>query len=312
MPFRRALKAASMRVPAIRDFIAGRDRLIQERDRLLASQRFVPPGHFYSPLPSLDEVARDDARIFGEPPRTLAGIDLQEPAQMELLASFVRFYNEMPFAPEPTPGLRYRFENGAYSYSDAIMLHCMLRHLAPKRVIEIGSGHSSCVTLDTNERCFGNRIETTFIEPYPELLRSLLKPGDEARVEIIPTRLQDAPAALFANLGANDILFIDSTHVGKIGSDVNFIFAEILPSLRPGVRVHFHDIFYPFEYPRYWIEEGRAWNEAYMLRCFLQYNARFSIELMNTFLQQFHRDFFEQHMPLCLKNPGASIWLRVN
>ena len=202
--------------------------------------------------------------------------------------------------------------NLAYSYSDAIMLYCMIRHLKPRRIIEVGSGHSSCVILDTNEIFFANRIETVFIEPYPDLLLSLLKPGDENRIQIIPKRLQDVASSLFSSLDANDILFIDSTHVAKIGSDVNMVFAEILPALHPGVHVHFHDIFYPFEYPKYWIEEGRAWNEAYMLRCFLQYNSRFSIELMNTFVQQFHRDLFEQNMPLCLRNPGASIWIRAH
>ena len=104
--------------------------------------------------------------------------------------------------------------------------------------------------------------------------------------------------------------FVDSTHVGKIGSDVNYLFNEILPSLQPGVVVHVHDIFYPFEYPRYWIEEGRAWNEAYMLRCFLQYNSAFNILLWNHFLAQFHSAYFQEHMPLCLANTGASIWLR--
>ena len=91
---------------------------------------------------------------------------------------------------------------------------------------------------------------------------------------------------------------------------MNIIFAEILPALRSGVFVHFHDIFYPFEYPRYWIDEGRAWNEAYMLRCFLQDNSAFSIELWNQFLAEFNRPWFERHMPMCLRNTGASLWLR--
>ena len=331
MQLRHALRAAALRVPAIRGLAADRDRLIgergrltgerdrlvgerdrlrRERDDLLWDHRFVPPGHFYSPIPSLEEIGRDAAKLFGVPPRTLPGIDLREDEQLELLASFQRFYDEMPFAPEQRPGLRYGFENDAYSYADAIMLHCMLRHLQPRRIVEIGSGHSSCVTLDTNERCFGNRIETVFIEPYPDLLHSLLRPGDSARIQMIPSRLQDVPAALFEKLGENDVLFIDSTHVGKVGSDVNIIFAEILPALRSGVFVHFHDIFYPFEYPRNWIDGGRAWNEAYMLRCFLQYNAAFRVELWNHFLAEFNRPWFEQHMKLCLRNTGASLWLR--
>ncbi len=293
-------------------FDAERDELRRQVKQLEKLNRFVPPGHFYSPIPALEDIARDHARLFpSPPPRALAGIDLREADQMALLTECIPFYAEMPFAPEPTPGLRYHFENGAYSYADAIFLYLMLRHLRPRRVIEVGSGHSSCVMLDTNALFLRNSAELVFVEPYPELLQSLLQPGDAERVRILPQRLQDVPLDLFARLEANDILFIDSTHVGKIGSDVLTVFDRILPSLKPGVVVHFHDIFYPFEYPRYWLEEGRSWNEAYLLRAFLQYNSAFQIELWNHFLWVFHQPFFEQHMPRCGQNPGASIWLRV-
>jgi hypothetical protein len=103
---------------------------------------------------------------------------------------------------------------------------------------------------------------------------------------------------------------MDSTNVSNVGSDVNRIFFEILPELSSGVYVHFHDIFSPFEYPKSWIYEGRFWTEIYLLRTFLQYNSAFRVVYMNTFMQTFHRSFFEQKMPLCLKNTGGSIWLR--
>lgn len=273
-------------------------------------KRSTDPGHFYSPLPDLDEIRRDEARIFGSMPRTIAGIDLKEEEQFALLCSFVDYYRSMPFGEHQSPDLRYRFDNPAYSYSDAIMLHCMIRHVRPNRIIEVGSGYSSCVMLDTNELFFGNRIRTAFIEPYPELLLSLVKESDLSRIRVIPSRLQDVAAEEFDALEENDILFIDSTHVCKTGSDVNRIFFDILPGLRRGVYVHFHDIFFPFEYPKEWIYRGRAWNEAYLLRAFLQYNAAFRVVLMNTFMQHFHETFFREKMPLCLRNPGGSIWLR--
>jgi hypothetical protein len=114
----------------------------------------------------------------------------------------------------------------------------------------------------------------------------------------------------FLALERNDILFIDSSHVVKIGSDVNFLLGEVLPRLRPGVYVHVHDIFYPFEYPEAWIAEGRVWGEAYALKAFLTFNATFEIVLFNTYLERFHREIFEREMPLCLRNEGGSIWLR--
>jgi len=167
-------------------------------------------------------------------------------------------------------------------------------------------------------RAGGGRIEgvrTEILNASGELVpvslsASLLKEGDRARIRIVPSRLQDVPLATFEALESNDILFIDSTHVGKTGSDVNHLFFEILPRLASGVHVHVHDIFYPFEYPKEWVYKGRAWNEAYMTRAFLQYNAAFRIALMNTFMQRFHADFFREKMPLCLRNPGGSLWLR--
>src|SRR5207302_8473946 len=94
-----------------------------------------------------------------------------------------------------------------------------------------------------------------------------------------------------------DILFIDSTHVGKAGSDVNRFFFEILPALERGVVIHFHDIFYPFEYPARWLDEGRAWNEQYLLRAFLEFNEMFQIKLFTTFMETKHKQWFEEKMP---------------
>lgn len=284
--------------------------LRSEMEALTKRCGFVPPGHFYSPIPSQEEIARDAAAIFGPMPRSIPGIDLREEEQMKLLQEFLPYYREIPFKAQKQEGLRYYFDNPAYCHSDAIFLHCMLRHLKPKRLIEVGSGFSSCVTLDTNELFLGSSMDITFIEPYPDLLRSLLKDSERAKTKIIPSRLQDVDLAVFETLQANDILFIDSTHVSKVHSDVNRIFFEVLPRLAPGVHVHFHDIFYPFEYLKEWILEGRAWSEIYLLRAFLEYNSSWQVVLMNTFLETFHLEFFKEHMPLCLENLGGSFWMR--
>ncbi len=311
------LKAQIRKLPGISTLLAQRDGAVAEIEALTieldaerAKQGLFPAGHFYSPIPARDDIRRDEATIFAAHPRELPGIDLDDEAQLSLLESFIPFYDEMPFEANATAGLRYFYENDAYSYSDAILLHCMIRWLEPKRIIEVGSGYSSCMTLDTNDLHFGGAIETTFIEPYPELLETLLRDGDRDSVRIIPSRLQEVDLAEFDQLEAGDIFFVDSTHVSKVGSDVNLIVFDILPRLAPGVYVHVHDIFYPFEYLRDWIEEGRAWNEIYLLRAFLQYNSEFEIVLMNTYMEEFHEDFFTRHMPLCLANPGGSIWLR--
>jgi predicted O-methyltransferase YrrM len=301
------IKKIAKKLPPIKRVLLERD---QAREELKKYGGFVPPGHFYSPIPSLDEIKIREDIIFEKIARKIPSIDLNEEEQMNLFARFKKYYDELPFKADKTDSLRYFFENPAYSYSDAIFLYCMIRHAQPKAIIEIGSGYSSCVTLDTNELFFNNNISCTFIEPYPQVLEALIKEDDKDKIEIISRKLQDVEVDKFASLSSGDILFVDSTHVSKVDSDVNYIFFEILPSLTNGVYIHFHDIFYPFEYPKEWIYEGRAWNENYILRAFLQYNRAFKVIFCNTFLEHFYEEKFMSEMPLCMKNKGGSIWLK--
>jgi hypothetical protein len=164
--------------------------------------------------------------------------------------------------------------------------------------------------LDTNDGFCGGQVNVTFVEPHPDRLFSLLREDERHRYTTITRPVQDVDLDLFTALSANDILFVDSSHVSKVGSDVNHLMFHILPALANDVVVHFHDVFYPFEYPKEWVYEGRAWNEDYLLRAFLQYNATFQILLFNSYLAQFHRCLLATCMPLALKNTGGSLWLR--
>jgi Methyltransferase domain len=269
-----------------------------------------PPGHYYSPIPSHEQLKAREHVIWGTMPRGLPSIDLNEEGQLALFNEFQTYYEDMPFGDKPRQDLRYYFENNWFSYTDAIVLHCMIRHLKPRRIIEIGSGFSSAVILDTNDLFLAGNIECTFIEPNPDRLQSLLRDSDRKRHRLISTELQDVDLNLFKTLSANDILFVDSSHVAKVHSDVNRIIFDIMPILDNEVSVHFHDVFFPFEYPKDWIYQGIAWNEAYLLRAFLQYNNAYQIQFFNSYLVHSHRELFVSHMPLCLKNPGGSIWLK--
>ena len=169
--------------------------------------------------------------------------------------------------------------------------------------------------LDTNERFLDRTIHLTFIEPDSRRLRALLKDGDRDSFEIIERRIQYIDPAIVTGLGPNDILFVDSSHVSKAGSDVNHILFELVPVLASGVLIHFHDVLYPFEYPQEWFELGFSWNEPYMLRAFLQYNTRFKIRLWNDFLShEVSCRRAGQAMPLCRERPqfgvGGSLWLQ--
>lgn len=314
------LKNPIKKLPPIRRLIVERDHLkhkleISERALEMSGQELArhrtrfPPGHYYSPIPSQAEIRADENRIFSIP-AGIHGIDLNEKEQLRLLAIFKHYYKELPYKPEKQRYLRYYLENSWYPYSDGICLYCMIRCANPSRIIEVGSGFSSAVMLDTNERFFNHGITLTFIDPDPQRLESLLMEEDVQRVEIIPKRVQDVELDKFRSLQQGDILFIDSTHVSKAGSDVHYIFFEVLPIIQAGVYIHFHDVYYPFEYMKELIYEGFAWNEAYLLRAFLQYNPAFKIVFFNTYLEHRFPEIFNEEMPLCMKNPGASIWLQ--
>lgn len=291
--------------------LLGITRLQIQRDELAKAFKFVPPGHFFSPIVSIDDYLRDEAANLAKPPSAFLGIDFNAPAQVDLLGALSLYWQQDMFPVTPSPGRRYYYPNPAFGSSDAFFLHAMVRHVKPQRLIEVGSGFSSCVILDANEAFFNNQIDLTFIEPYPQLLETLTSKEDLARHLVLPSRLQDIPLETFAALQANDILFIDSTHVSKTNSDVNYLFFEIIPRLKQGVIVHIHDIFRNFDYPKEWIVEGRSWNEAYLFRAFLQYNAHVEIILFNNYLLVEHGEAFRTHLPDLAEHGGGSIWLRI-
>jgi len=268
-----------------------------------------PNGHFYSPVFSIEDIKkRQDAIWKNVDTDGIAGINLNTNGQIELVKEFEQYYNQIPFTAEKKEGFRYQFENGFYSYTDAIMLYSMIRHYKPKRIIEIGSGHSSAVMLDTNDTFFDSKIELTFIDPYADRLFSIMTENDKKNVKVIQTDVQVIDLDVFKTLTAGDILFIDSTHVSKTGSDVNYILFEILPVLNSGVLIHFHDIFYPFEYPKEMVFKGINWNEDYILKAFLMYNNDFEIKIFADYLHNFYKDTFIK-MPLNYKNTGGNIWI---
>lgn len=270
---------------------------------------FVPPGHFYSPIPPRADVERHFAGM-DRNPETLPGIELGRDAMVRLWRELVPHMQSAPFGFEARPGLRYRYDNAAYSWGDGLVLHALLRHLRPRRLIEVGSGWSSACTVDTNELYVNSGCEVTCIEPHPKRVLHQTIGTPNSPFTIIESGIQTVPLTLFDTLEAGDILFIDSTHVLRTGSDVTHELLEILPRIAPGVYVHFHDIFWPFEYPRSWaVEENRAWNETYALRAFLCGNAHWRIVMFNDFMAKNEAALIRETCPAFRKNPGGSLWL---
>lgn len=268
-----------------------------------------PPGHYYSPIISVDDVQKRADDIWkGASVNKIEGIDLNVEEQLTLVKSFESYYSEIPFTEYKEQNLRYYFNNDQYRHTDAIILYSVIRHFKPKRIIEVGSGFSTAVILDTKQ-LFLNNLELTCIEPYPERLFSLMSEEDRKKCKVFIEKLQNIDLVQFEKLEKDDILFIDSSHISKTGSDVNFVLFDILPRLQSGVLIHFHDIFYPFEYPKSWVLGGRNWNEDYLLRAFLLYNTSFKVKLFVDFLHMHYKNAFSE-MPLCYKDAGGSLWIQ--
>ncbi len=279
-------------------------RIVRDRRTL-----HVPPGHHYSPIPSPEDVARAERRAAEAGP-ALPGIDLREAGQLALLAELLPLYGDLPDWGRPGAG-RFRFDNDWFTYGDAVGYALMLRHARPRRVVEVGAGWSSALALDVDERFLGGTTAFTLVDPAPERLRSIV-PAAELEGRLVASSVQDIPLATFEALGAGDILFVDSSHVLKAGSDVQHLVDEVFPRLAPGVLLHVHDVFWPFEYPASWLATGCSVNEAYTIRALLVGGDAFEVVLWNDFLVRFHRDRLAAEMPLMLGGtfPTGGIWLR--
>lgn len=279
--------------------------------------KFVAPGHYYSPLPDGEAVYRDAAKLFDRSRKELPGIDLQVESQLARLREWAPLHDATEFPAEKIPGRRWYAKNGYFTYGDGVILACILRATKPRRVLELGSGFSSALMLDVDQHYLGGQTEWTFVDPDPSRIDELLRDTDRSRATILQSLAQDLPMERFQELEAGDILFIDSSHVVKIGSDVLYLFCEVLPRLKPGVLIHVHDICWPFEYPQTWLERGRAWNEAYFLRALLMHQRTYEIYCFGSYLETHHRDALSQHLPKSLLDHGipttpsfSSIWLK--
>lgn len=262
------LKRAVARSPGLRRRL---EFLLEHGD-----EPFFANGHFYSPVVDLQEARAAAGRLWPEVVADTPGLPLTPAQHAAFLAdvvlprvdSFGRLCAEQR-ADDP---LRFPVDNDQFGVMDSLTLHAMIGHARPRRIVEIGSGFSTLLMRATRRAPGGGDIAIDCVEPYPrDFLRA---DGMDVALHDIP--VQSAPPSLFASLEAGDVLFVDSSHVSKTGSDVNHIFFEILPRLAVGVLVHVHDIFLPFEYPRRWVlDDRRSWNEQYLLRALLMDSRRY-------------------------------------
>jgi predicted O-methyltransferase YrrM len=269
-----------------------------------------PAGHYYSVVPSSEDVSRALFGVDQQDITSIGGIDLRVEQQWLNAQRVGKAATGIPLVERATAGRRYGYQDAdsMYNRADAAVLTAMIGWSRPARILEIGSGYSTACSLDA-ATSLGLRTQITAIEPFPDRLKAVL--GDSLEdIELVVAPVQDVGVDSVRSLTRGDILFIDSTHVAKLGSDVLFELFHLLPVVRPGVLVHVHDIFPGFEYPPEWTREGRYWNEAYMLRAFLQYNSSFRVELWPTLLGFLDHPRLNRALPDMGGMLGGSLWLK--
>lgn len=289
-------------------------------------KEFVDPGHFYSVIPDIKKNYNNNDINF-------LNLDYNEESHIKILNELKdylkNFDNEFGYGKdkiqERSKEYKYTLHNDAFEWMDGRMLHYFIRKVCQngsKKIIEVGSGWSTLMMYHTKKK-FNLDLEIICIEPYPNGLAGgawLNKLSNLKEITLIEKKLENVNLNIFKNLDENDILFIDSSHVLKLNSDVMYYFIKIFPILKKGVLIHIHDIFFPFDYPSQWLREGRFWNEQYFLYTFLQYNNKFQIQFCNSYslykyeniLKELQKESYE------IKNNitkqvfgGGSIWLKV-
>lgn len=286
---------------------------------LFGIHKLYPDGHFHSAIPPAPEFKPVKAA------EHYRGIVLNDTVQISFLEALYEHYKDLPQHWLQKLEGYYSYDNAFFSYSDAILLFCIIAHHHVKRIVELGSGYSSLCIVDSLEAL---KLCTEF-KTYDlnDFSGRTAAESDRVQPYFNKKDIRDIPLELFQKMESGDILFVDSSHVSKYASDVNHIFFNILPQLNAGVLIHFHDAFKNFEYPEDWLKEGIYWNEQYLLRAFLQYNDSFEVVLFSDYMEHNYESWYRKHMPLCLelhetyamgkrkgrKIPyirGQSIWLK--
>jgi len=277
---------------------------------------YIMPIHYYCPIPDLDKINKDpdwDLR-----PKQIPGIDLNENFQLWLLKNeFPKYVYEYDFPLKRSdikkPGEFY-FDNHMFANTDAEVYYCMIRYFKPRIVVEVGGGRSTQICYEASQKSLklhNTKTNIFVIEPFPN--REILIPMSKDSIHLMKNKVENIDTDFFSQLNENDILFIDSTHVIKSGGDVNYLFLDILPRLKPGVVVHIHDIRLPYEVKKTDIIDcGLFFTEEYMLRAFLIGNREFEVLWGTYFMAQKYSEKIASTFRTSNhgKYAGGSFWIR--
>jgi len=266
--------------------------------------------HYYDPLFNPDRLQE---QLVGKD-RELPGLDLNVTEQLDQLSKF-HYSDELKVFPmNKRSDSEFHYQNGSFQAGDAEYLYSMIRHLKPSRIIEVGCGNSTLLILSAIKK---NKDENsnytcshTCIEPYESAWL------EKINIHLIRKKVEDVPIDIFQELGNNDILFIDSSHIIRPQGDVLFEYQNILPNLKTGVYVHIHDIFTPKDYlPDWGIRRFLFWNEQYLLESFLTFNKEFKVVGALNYLKQHYFDKIADKCPILSiekDSEPTSFWIKRN
>jgi len=305
--------------PVLPEIIAEITRTGKGAEKCLELGCLPMPVNYYSPVPNISDLEEQDV---WSRKSDLAGIEFRSIEQLKLLEMLGKLFGDeckWPYAPTKDPSQFFIRPDIPFSSGCASVTHSIIRMHTPRRIIEFGSGNSSKIIaaaiLRNSQDNPDNNYEYTIIDPYPnDFIRNNMLPGV---TQLIQKRAELVDVTFFHQLEENDILFIDSSHVVKIGGDVNFAILDILPTLKPGVIIHFHDIPMPYEYHKVYITGRKVpvfWTESYLLQAFLIYNNQFEVMLALRYLMTDHQEkyskAFPHYDPVKEKHVSESLWIR--
>jgi hypothetical protein len=277
-------------------------------DSCLKKGCFPMPVHFYQPIPDICELEKKD--IWSKV-SNLSGIKFEPDKYMETLREVAKYKPPVPWSRTNTENnMDFSLDNNSFSYMCASALYGIISKHKPKRIIEVGSGNSSKVIRQAIQY---NTIQYTIIDPYCQFNETEF---DGIDCNILKSKVEDVDLSVFEQLEENDILFIDSSHTVRIGGDVNYEILEVLPVLKKGVLIHFHDISLPYEYDKIYYTNPQFrvfWTESYLLQAFLAFNSQYEVYLPLLYLERNCLPELQRLYP-DMKKPfdwsSGSFWIR--
>jgi hypothetical protein len=267
------------------------------------------PHHYYEPVLRERDLLHPLDAV-----RQLPGINLRIEDQLELM-SRLNYADELRALPIEKPSEnKFGYHNGSYESGDAELLYDFVRYFKPRRIIEVGCGNSTLVIREAIAKNLAGEAnyncEHVCIEPFEQPWL------EDLDIQIIRERVELCSLQLFSDLGENDILFIDSSHVTRPQGDVVHLFLRVLPTLKPGVLVHVHDVFTPRDYlAGLVVQDRRMWNEQYILEALLSCSSRFRVVAALNLLSTDHRKILKDACPILYQEPERSpgaFWFRVD